>query len=382
MADRKRYPECLPDQLPPDPASRLSAEWISVAAFRGLTKIATNGAINSTYESALEFGGALYPELLGPETSILRRYHESDIAKEYRQKARLRSIRDKTVVQPGDLINSDIDELKGLIHIAENQIGDTQRTRADQLKNRLARLVAAEKELNPVPHTENQLIFRDAYVARQDLPTIDSGHGYRDFRLPDTNVLRVRVFHPDVPEHITGADIIYERHSPSQRMASLVAVQYKIWEDKTLYLSDNRMTRQLARLKAFLCDNGACTQAQPNSAYRFPFCAAFIKPTDKLQRPDQKLLSSGEHLPICQIGQCKTRSRNGAMVLEYEKIREISLNSMIFEILLNRGKIGSRMIPYPELTNLYSDHIPTLSEDNVVIHAQEFPDQPDEGEPF
>ena len=55
------------------------------------------------------------------------------------------------------------------------------------------------------------------------------------------------------------------------------------------------------------------------------------------------------------------------MVLEYGKIREMSLNSMIFEILLNRGKIGSRMIPYSELTNLYSDHILALSEDNVVI---------------
>jgi hypothetical protein len=35
----------------------------------------------------------------------------------------------------------------------------------------------------------------------------------------------------------------------------------------------------------------------------------------------------------------------------YGKMRDTSLNSMIFEILLNRGKIGFRMMPYSELTN-------------------------------
>ena len=66
------------------------------------------------------------------------------------------------------------------------------------------------------------------------------------------------------------------------------------------------------------------------------------------------------------------------MILDYQNMRDTSLNSMIFEILLNRGKIGSRMVSYHELTRLYSDHIPALSEDNVVIHAQEVPDPEDE----
>jgi hypothetical protein len=132
------------------------------------------------------------------------------------------------------------------------------------------------------------------------------------------------------------------------------------------------MKKQLARLKAFLCDNEACTAMQDESTYRFPFCAAFLKPCDKLQRPEQKLISSGEHVPICRIDECKSYTRKRTPILERAKIRTISLNSYMFEFLFNRGKIGSRMISYPELVDLYQTHLVDLAEDNVVIHAQEF----------
>jgi hypothetical protein len=360
----------LPDQQANAETSRLDAEWITTTAVRGLLKIASPGNIkHSTYDNALEFAGEIYPELLGPEKSIIRRARESNWAKEYRQRADLQSRRDNTTITPLDLVGSEIRELKGLIKLAESGHGDGP-TSADQLRKKLAHLVDAEKELNPVAHTENALIFRDAYIGERNLPTIRSGHGYRDFQLPHGNVLRLRVFHPDAPEHITGADIIYEHHDPAIQRASLIAVQYKIWEDRMLYLSDPRMTRQIGRLKKFLCDNGACTRTD-QTAYRFPFCAAFLKPTDKLQSPDQQLISSGEHLPLCQIDACKSVSDRGASVLDYDNMRDISLNSLMFDLLFNRRKIGSRTFTYPELTKLYADHIESLTEDNVVIHAQE-----------
>ena len=132
------------------------------------------------------------------------------------------------------------------------------------------------------------------------------------------------------------------------------------------------MKKQLARLKAFLCDHGACTPKTQESTYRFPFCAAFLKPCDKLQHPDQTLLSTGEHLPICRIEDCKTQTRQKVPILEYAKMRDVSLNSAMFEFLFNRGKIGSRTISYPELTKLYAEHLVAIAEDNVIIHAQEF----------
>ncbi len=350
---------------------RVDAEWIALNAFRGLTKIASKGDLSkSTYDNALDLGGALYPDLLGPENSVLRRDRESDTSKEYRQKAQLLTIRNRERVDPIELLRADIEEFKGLLSIAEQNKGD--KTRVDQLKKKLGQLINAEREMIPVGHTENQLIFRDAYNVQRDLPSLASGQGYRDFKLPDDNVLRVRVLHPDRPEHISGADIIYERHSPHAASASIVAVQYKIWSGKALYLTDARMTEQIKRLQAFTCDKNICQNSEQALEYRFPCCAAFLRPTDKLQKTDQKYFSTGEHLPICKIDECKTVTERGAEILEYSQMRDISLNSEMFEYLFNKGKIGSRALSYDELNLLYSEFLVSSSEDNVVIYAQEF----------
>ncbi len=87
-------------------------------------------------------------------------------------------------------------------------------------------------ELDIKPHTEHNLIFRDAYNVDRKLPELTKGHAHKDFQLPDDKVLRLRVLHPDRPEHITGADIIYERHDLKSNKVSFISVQYKIWEDK------------------------------------------------------------------------------------------------------------------------------------------------------
>lgn len=348
---------------------RIDAEWVALNAFRGLTKIASKGDMaKSTYDNALDLGGALYPELLGPESSILRRDRESDTAKEYRQKAKLISIKKNETIDPVLLVQKDIYEIKDLLSIAEQN----DKTRVDQLKKKLGQLVAAEKEMNPVAHSENQLIFRDAYNVDRNLPAIQSGKGFRDFELPDGNVLRVRVLHPDTPEHVSGADIIYERHSPTEKKASIVAVQYKIWNDKMLRLTDPRMINQLAKLNKFVCENGMCRHDKSDNTYRFPCCAAFLRPTDKLQKTDQKYFSSGEHLPICKIDECKTETVTGKPALEYHKMRNVSLNSEMFEYLFNKGKIGSRLLSYEELKKLYTNYLIESAEDNVVIYAQEF----------
>jgi hypothetical protein len=242
----------------------------------------------------------------------------------------------------------------------------------------MATLVEVEKELNPQPHTEHQLIFRDALAVNRTVPALRSGKSYRDFRLPDNNVLRVRVLHPDRPEHITGADIIYERHSPHSEAARIVAVQYKIWTDKVMYLSDERMRKQLDRLKKFTCDKTVCQQSATENSYRFPCCAGFLRPTDKLQRPDQNFISTGEHLPICMIDKVATTTSRDSAVLEYSKIRDVSLSSETFEQLFNKGKIGSRLLTYSELEELYEEHEVASGNDTVVIYAQEFADRAEE----
>jgi hypothetical protein len=353
--------------------ARLDAEWITLNAVRGMTKIAVKGDVGkSTYDNALVLGGELYPAMLGSESSILRRHRESDTTTEYRQRARVKSLKQGATVEPLDLVRDDIEELRDLLDVA-NQ-GGQNKGRVDQLKRRLGILVDAENELKPVPHTENQLIFRDAYNVERTVPAHGTGREYRDFELPDANILRVRVLHPDKPEHVTGADIVYERHSPREESASIVAVQYKIWENKSMNLTDGRMSRQLQNLQRFMCEKTLCSQSNETQPYRFPCCAAFLRPTDKLQKPDQAFLSSGEHIPICRIDQCMTSGRRGAELLEYKNMRGVSLSSEMFEGLFNTGKIGSRQLSYDELAELYQAHEITAEQDTVVIYLQEFSD--------
>ena len=132
------------------------------------------------------------------------------------------------------------------------------------------------------------------------------------------------------------------------------------------------MKTQLARLKRFTCDKTLCKQPSAENSYRFPCCAGFLRPTNRLQRADQGFVSSGEHIPVCRIDECKTVGTRGADILEYTKMRDISLSSEMFEQLFNKGKIGSRLLTYEELQKLYEEHQVTTDEDTVVIYAQEF----------
>jgi hypothetical protein len=352
------------------PNLRVDAEWIAFSAFRELLKISTKGSMSkSTYAEAFEFGAELYPALLGVESSILRQANESNTAREYRQRARLKSEAASIPIHPLGLLDDDISELVQLLDLAKKS---KEKGRVDQLKNRLKTLRRARDEIAPPPHTETQLIARDTSAFPAGLPTIGNGKGYKAFELPDGNALRVHVFHPDKPEHVSGADVLYERHDPSTDSATLVFVQYKIWEKQTLSLNDPRMQAQLAKLKSIVCDGGLCSIDNENTPYRFPHCTAFLRPTDKLQNPDQKLISSGEHLPICRIEECTRTNRFNTPVLDFEGIRRTSLSGTAFEYMFTYNKVGSRPVQYEELEQLYHRLSIIAEPGNLLVHAQEF----------
>ncbi len=349
--------------------NRLNSEWVTVNAVRELLKMATKGDMRmSTYDAAMEFGGEIYPELLGLEVSLLRRRRENETVKEYKQKSRLKTIKSNTQITPLSLIREDINELEDLLQIAKQE---KKKEKVDQLKRRLALLKSAEKYLSPESHTENQIIFRDAYNVEREMPELGTGKAYKSYKLPDGKALRIRVLHPDIPEQVTGADIIYERHSPEKEEASIVAIQYKIWEKKSLLLSDPRLKEQLKKLEKFTCKNKLCSSIKGKNDYRFPYCAAFLRPTDKLQNADQALISSGEHLPICQVQSCTTKSSRGKDAITYDSIKNVSLSHYNFEYLFNSGKIGSRMLSYVEIVKIYEKFSISKSKNSVVIHAQE-----------
>ena len=140
-----------------------------------------------------------------------------------------------------------------------------------------------------------------------------------------------------------------------------------------MYFSDTRMLQQLKKMENFICRNGIC-ECENNNSYRFPCCSAFLRPTDKLQNPNQALRSTGEHLPLCHISECISKTNRGAEVLEYNIIKKVSLSEDIFEELFNQGKVGSRPLTLRELSELYKDTSIISDKDHkLLLYVQEYP---------
>lgn len=343
---------------------RLDAEWLAVNAVRELINIATEGdSRKASYNQALKLGAEICPSLLGEDVSLIRQNRESEEARYYRQLASARQGKGENV-DALQLLNSDMSELETFVAAARNQQD------VDRLRRRLAVLARAKTELSPEPHSEHELIFRDAYNVDRDLPVIRTGKSHRDFQISDEEVLRVRVLHPDKAEQISGADIIYEKHSENGTI-TMAAIQYKIWEGRRLYLGDQRMQAQLSRMRGFFCDREMCRASQLDHTFRFPFCAAFLRPTDRLQCADQELRSTGEHVPICHIDSIASSGPMGGSYLDYDAIRGLSLSHIVFEELFTSGKLGSRTISHEELESLYAG-MAGLEGDRLIIQAQEF----------
>jgi ribosomal protein L7/L12 len=349
---------------------KLDSEWITLNAVKGLVKLATNGdKSQSTYKKALELGSVICPDILG-EDSVLSKSKKSELTKEYIQRAKLKSIKENKNITPLSLVESDIEELESLVEIAKDA-KDKQET--DKLRNKLKHLYTSRKELNLEKNSENQLIFRDAYKSNNHLPLLTEGKNNKTFQLSNSNLLTIRVLHPEKSEHITGADLLYERYDKETDTVRIVLIQYKIWEEQKMYFSDDRMLQQLNKMKNFICGNEIC-RCKDDTLYRFPCCSGFLRPTDKLQNPNQAFRSTGEHLPLCLIDKCISQTKRGAKVLEYKNIKKVSLSQDIFEELFNQGKVGSRPLSLRELSELYKDTSIISDEDHkVLLYAQEYP---------
>lgn len=355
-----------------EPSSRLDSEWMTLNAVRELVNLATAGdPTKATYQKALEIGGEICPEILG-DSSLLRESQISSTVREFMQRSKLESKKSGDSISPLMLVDKELTAEKELLSIADR--GEA----TDRIKQRVKRLELAKIEMTPVAMSENQIINRDVKLFSHELPNIAEGHGYTDYKLLDEHVLRVRALHPDKAEEITGADLIYERHRPELEKVEIVMIQYKIWEGRRLYVSDPRMSAQLERMRKLTCNDGLCEAATNQNRFRFPCCCAFLRPTDRLQSADQKLRTTGEHIPICEIERLKSSGERGGEMLRYEDVKQLSLSHIEFESLFRSGKVGSRMLTYDQLSDLYREIGPLAATATVVIHARdiEIPSDP------
>ena len=210
---------------------------------------------------------------------------------------------------------------------------------------------------------------------RPDLPSPRAGDKYTEYLLPFERALRIRVLHPDQPEHSSGADLVYEFCDETARLVRLAFVQYKIWDGRNLRFADSKnLDAQLKKLEQITCQRGWCRCREndgPPKSYRLPFCAAFLRPTDRLQRPDAALISSGIHVPVCIAGTASL-NENGGRVLRRDPIRSRAVSQRLFEELFNRGMLGSDWLKYEDVETIYREHRILETDQRIVVYAQEF----------
>jgi hypothetical protein len=346
--------------------ARLEAEWTTLYAIRSTLGIAWSGSAVPTYADAQWLGEKLWPQVLAPENSLLHRDRESDEARLYRQKAAARTSRqpNKEPVTAVELVKEDIRELEQLIEGARN-------VRTNSLETRLRHLYDVQNELLPQRYSESQLI-QNIPNTYQPLPVTNRGRDTIEIELPRERILRVRLLHPNRPEMVTGADVLYEHYDDRVGQARLLVIQFKMWDGKALYWS-KRLGQQLSKLQRRFCGEGLCKKA-PDEAHRFgfPYCSAFLRPTDEIQSPDSRLVSSGFHVPICAVEQSwKETQRDGAK-LEAHEIQSTAVSHRIFDELFNSSQIGSRWLTTHELQDFYKRNEVFGSAERVVLHAQNY----------
>ena len=367
---------------------RLNGQWVYTVALREALSIARRGN-TPTYAETLVIANKLAGEILGRQ-HLLFSPGESKEAQKFRDKARLRSKQGKdellknkkkgekispeeeeaTLVTAIQVVDSEIDELANLLKVENGQYS-VLRTDLENLRK--VRDELAEREA--APRDEPEIIFKDWNMGLE-LPISRRGEGYHDFALPNNRIMRIRMLHASKAEAITGVDLLYEYHQPEQEKARLAAVQYKIPKAKdkglTMYAD---IKRQLERLDAAFCNKELCgVLSSVDKTYRLSsHYMAFLRPTDKIQKFDPRIATTGYHLRVCDVLDCDEKTREGTPRLSYEIMREQGISSRIFEELFNTNRLGSRWIAYQDLENLHHEYKITNPYEQASIHIQEVP---------
>lgn len=355
-----------------DPAP-LDQEWLLVTAIRQAFGVARRGTI--TYADAVALTRHLAPELLCEDSPLVRAF-QSKSTRLYRERAEARSKIEGRPITPLEVLDRHIKQL-------EEELGQSDPNRSQEIETELQRLVRARSRLDETSWTESQVISRDADIPERELPISNKGQGYKEYRLAMDRRLRVRVLHPDPAEFRSGTDLMYEtywdRNMGNGRTALLVrmaALQYKMWNGRALYTSDSpNLRQQIEKMHRVFCDAGLCRRSDtPGSdrRYRLPYCSAFLRTTNRVQTRDAWRVTHGWHIPVCVACEAFEPTGRGHEVLRSESVRSSTVTQDAFQELYNRNMLGSRWLTGSELSELY-DEIGIFDDlDRVVVHAQEY----------
>ena len=355
---------------------RQSLAFQIVVAIRDTMSIAKKTSYPPTYEAAINIINDLSPELYEEITSALPFKNLSEEARFFQDKAELQSLASKDQVTAIGLINIEIGELEELL----KNSAEIDPEKKKLVKQRILSLVGTKESLRPRRISENRYLQRDfSMVDRTDFGAklINQDDFIADFKLKANSFLRIRLLHPDGVEAMTGADLIYEQHDTVLNLIRVMFLQYKIWEDGVLYFSQAKnLEPQLRKMKSLLCDQGYCQQPEVLHGkfdFRFPYCCAFLRPTDRVSLSNSKLVSSGIHIPVCAALSWRER---GDVSINKSEIRTATLTHELFEHLFNKSFIGSRWLREEELEAFYRINGILEPDESIKIYAREIINNP------
>ncbi|MDF2448075.1 MAG: hypothetical protein K0R26_579 [Bacteroidota bacterium] len=351
---------------------RLQIEWLVVNALRENLSM-LDERTNVTYNRAIEFAQNNFTDLFGGKDSILGQKEFIDIVYEkYLEEAKARSIDENKQISAEELIKIRIEHIEKLVKNPLNK-----ETKLKQLNREKAKLVRLLREHSPMflSYSEDEALRNDYDGKRLNLEYVKQIAGkYKIFRTRSGDPFVIRFLHPGKAEAATGVDLIYEYHYDG--MVRIIAVQYKIWEDGILYFSQvKNLAPQLNTATACFCKKGYCeasSKIASSNTYRLPYCVPFLRPTDKLQNPDN-YITSGWHIPICQLPDRLDISKDGNKILRLDKILDVALNAPEFERLFDKGLLGSRWFTIKELESFYKENkVLEPNDQSIIILSQKF----------
>ena len=364
MAFEQNYFDQIPNEHKRDLAFNV------VVSVRDAISIAQKKAVPPTYEQALRIIHDIDEHLYGFCSKELTHKNENDTVKLFKERAEAESIKEGKIITAVDLLRKEVDTYREILSTPNL---DRDKTRF--LKNHIGSLEAAIENLQPRKLSEHRILERDfCKIDRSHLGAekFFENDNYVDYKISKDRFLRVRLLHPDKPEHILGADLIYEQYSVKKETVRLAVLQYKTWENGILYFSQaSNLEAQMLKLKSHLCDKNFCDQParlKGQLDYRFPYCCAYIRPTDKLQHSDSKMISQGIHIPLCSAFQIKNEHGNK---IEKSQIRHSTITHEIFENLFNHYFIGSRWMPITEIETFYRERQVLEPKQTLKLYAKE-----------
>ena len=360
------------DQLQLSEDEKRNIAFQSIVSLRDTIGIALDRQQPPTYEQAFSVLHEHSPELYDEFTKLIKHKNDSDTVKFYKEKAELQTINTGLQVEPIQLVNQEINELSELLASYQER-SDEEKERKKYINQKLALLYAAKENLEPRKLTENRILNRDySKVDRTNLfgEKEFENDFYIDYKLNTERSLRLRLLHPDKPEHLIGADLVYEQYDIPNERVRFVFLQYKTWDNGVLYFNSGNLIRQIQKLKDALCDQDICkkgTQSEDNN-FRFPCCSGFLRPTDRMQHADSKMISTGYHIPICTALSIANKQNK----IEKNVIKDNSVNHKIFEELFRLGLIGSRWININSADELYKKYEIIKPIETIRYFAREF----------